>query len=71
MSNAYQGLVSETVGELLRSDLLFESTFGTELIGTCYPSVISLLNGNEWPALWVPGEENERPLLATEKNSQF
>ena len=57
MSNAYQCLVSDALRELFYFDVLFESTFGTDLIGTCYPSVTSPLNGNERPALRVPGEE--------------
>lgn len=56
MSSAYQSLVSDALDELSYFDLLFESTFETELIGACYPSIVSLLNGDERPTIWVPGE---------------
>lgn len=55
--NAYQHLVSDIVAGLSYSDLHFESTFGTELIGGCYLPIVPRLNGNERPTLRVPSEE--------------
>ena len=49
--------VSDGLDELSYFDLLFESTFETEVIGASYPSIISPLNGDERPTLWVPGVE--------------
>ena len=57
MLNAYQRLVSDAKGGPFHLDLLFESTLETELIGARYPSIISLLNGDEGPTIWVPGDE--------------